>query len=114
MKDKTMALMSRSAKGLFAAALVASVAAPVAIRAKMLGPGNERGTSDERSSRDDRGDRDRDDNRGSTATPITHVVVIFQENVSFDHYFATYPNAANTDGSMFKAKAGTPLVDGLF
>jgi len=30
-----------------------------------------------------------------TATPIQHVVVIFQENVSFDHYFATYPNAAN-------------------
>jgi phospholipase C len=22
-------------------------------------------------------------------TPIKHVVVIFQENVSFDHYFAT-------------------------
>ena len=33
-----------------------------------------------------------------TATPIKHVVVIFQENVSFDHYFGTYPNAANTDG----------------
>ncbi|MDJ0460070.1 phospholipase, partial [Arthrobacter sp. NQ7] len=24
-----------------------------------------------------------------TATPIKHVVVLFQENVSFDHYFAT-------------------------
>lgn len=24
------------------------------------------------------------------ATPIKHVVVIFQENVSFDHYFGTY------------------------
>ena len=24
-------------------------------------------------------------------TPIKHVVVIFQENVSFDHYFGTYP-----------------------
>ncbi|MDT0168097.1 alkaline phosphatase family protein [Pseudarthrobacter sp. BRE9] len=33
-----------------------------------------------------------------TATPIKHVVVIFQENVSFDHYFATYPNAADTPG----------------
>ena len=33
-----------------------------------------------------------------TATPIKHVVVIFQENVSFDHYFATYPKAANTPG----------------
>ncbi|HYU74337.1 MAG TPA: hypothetical protein VEL31_16835, partial [Ktedonobacteraceae bacterium] len=26
-----------------------------------------------------------------TATPVKHLVVIFQENVSFDHYFATYP-----------------------
>ncbi|MBW4095155.1 MAG: alkaline phosphatase family protein [Acidobacteria bacterium] len=33
-----------------------------------------------------------------TTTPIQHVVVIFQENVSFDHYFATYPNAANVPG----------------
>ena len=31
-------------------------------------------------------------------TPIKHVVVLFNENVSFDHYFGTYPNAANTDG----------------
>ena len=28
-------------------------------------------------------------------TPIQHVVVIFQENVSFDHYFGTYPAAMN-------------------
>jgi phospholipase C len=51
----------------------------------------------------------------STATPIQHLVVIFQENVSFDHYFGTYPNAANTaaDKVQFTAKAGTPQVDGL-
>jgi phospholipase C len=24
---------------------------------------------------------------GATATPIQHLVIIFQENVSFDHYF---------------------------
>ncbi|HYZ71972.1 MAG TPA: hypothetical protein VE641_02775, partial [Chthoniobacterales bacterium] len=30
-----------------------------------------------------------------TTYPISNVVVIFQENVSFDHYFATYPNALN-------------------
>ncbi|MGW4766823.1 phospholipase C [Nocardia sp. NPDC004278] len=48
-----------------------------------------------------------------TATPIKHVVVIFQENVSFDHYFGTYPNAANTDGSKFTASPDTPKVDGL-
>ena len=52
--------------------------------------------------------------RGSFArTPIHHVVVIFQENVSFDHYFGTYPNAANTDGQPFHAAPGTPAVDGL-
>jgi phospholipase C len=48
-----------------------------------------------------------------TATPIHHLVVLFQENVSFDHYFGTYPNAANTDGQRFTARAGTPQVDGL-
>jgi phospholipase C len=32
---------------------------------------------------------------------IKHVVVIFDENISFDHYFGTYPNAANTGGTTF-------------
>jgi phospholipase C len=49
----------------------------------------------------------------ATRTPIKHVVVIFQENVSFDHYFGTYPTAANTDGQSFTARPGTPAVDGL-
>src|SRR5579875_2032647 len=49
----------------------------------------------------------------ATRTPIRHIVVIYQENVSFDHYFGTYPHAANTDGHHFKAKRGTPAVDGL-
>jgi len=48
-----------------------------------------------------------------TTTPIKHLVVIFQENVSFDHYFGTYPVATNTDGRHFKAKPGTPTVNGL-
>jgi phospholipase C len=48
-----------------------------------------------------------------TATPIKHLVVVFQENVSFDHYFGTYPEAANTDGSPFAAAPGTPPVNGL-
>ena len=30
-----------------------------------------------------------------TRTPIKNLIVIFQENVSFDHYFGTYPNATN-------------------
>ena len=49
-----------------------------------------------------------------TATPIKHVVVIFDENESFDHYFGTYPYAANTDGTPFTAKPGTPTVNGLY
>jgi phospholipase C len=49
-----------------------------------------------------------------TATPIKHLVVIFDENISFDHYFGTYPFAANTDGSSFTAKRGTPRVNGLY
>src|SRR6266851_6748638 len=48
-----------------------------------------------------------------TATPIEHLVVIFQENVSFDHYFATYPFAKNTDGTTFDPADGTPSVNGL-
>ncbi|MFF3516968.1 phospholipase C [Streptomyces sp. NPDC002573] len=50
----------------------------------------------------------------STATPIKHVVVLFDENVSFDHYFATYPKAANSDGTKFTASKNTPKdVDNL-
>jgi phospholipase C len=52
----------------------------------------------------------------TTSTPIKHVVVIFQENVSFDHYFGTYPSAAvNKDGSHYfeGAKSGTPRVNNL-
>jgi phospholipase C len=50
---------------------------------------------------------------GGAATPIKHLVVIFQENVSFDHYFGTYPNAANTSGQKFVPAKGTPRVKGL-
>ena len=42
------------------------------------------------------------------STAIKHIVVIFGENISFDHYFGTYPNAANTGGTTFTAAAGTP------
>ncbi|HET9104366.1 MAG TPA: alkaline phosphatase family protein [Solirubrobacteraceae bacterium] len=48
-----------------------------------------------------------------TRTPIKHVVVIYGENVSFDHYFGTYPTATNTDGQPFHAAPGTPAVNGL-
>jgi len=49
---------------------------------------------------------------GGTTTPIKHLVVIFQENVSFDHYFGTYPKAANTSGQPFHAR-GNPKVNNL-
>ncbi len=49
-----------------------------------------------------------------TATPIKHVVVIFGENVSFDHYFGTYPYALNPKGEpQFSAKTHTPEVNNL-
>jgi phospholipase C len=48
------------------------------------------------------------------ATPIRHVVVIFGENISFDHYFGTYPNAANPRGEpRFVPAPDTPSVNGL-
>ncbi len=50
---------------------------------------------------------------GVAATPIKHLVIIFQENVSFDHYFGTYPNATNPQGEpQFNAAPGTPSVNG--
>jgi phospholipase C len=89
---------------MLAISLVAAMALPLSAGAY----------SDDRRDDGRRDDERRDDDRGRTLTPITHIVVIFQENVSFDHYFATYPNAANTDGSPFAATPGTPLVNGLF
>jgi phospholipase C len=64
------------------------------------------------------GDQDRSDPAAklATKTPIKHVVVIFDENNSFDHYFGTYPNAKpNLDGSVYfgKSKDDTPWVNGL-
>ncbi|HEY8720195.1 alkaline phosphatase family protein, partial [Pengzhenrongella sp.] len=50
----------------------------------------------------------------ATTTPIKHLVVIYQENVSFDHYFATYPNATNPQSEpSFTAAKDTPTVNGL-
>jgi len=53
-----------------------------------------------------------------TATPIKHVVVIFGENISFDHYFGTYPKAENNSGeTRFKyiqsPHAGHDVVNNL-
>jgi phospholipase C len=48
----------------------------------------------------------------ATSTPIKHLVIIFQENVSFDHYFGTYPNATNPPGEpKFISDPHTPSVN---
>jgi phospholipase C len=50
---------------------------------------------------------------GKTATPIKHLVIVFQENISFDHYFGSYPRATNPSGEpRFFARKGTPTVNG--
>ena len=60
---------------------------------------------------------------GSTTTPIKYLVVIFDENTSFDHYFATHPNALYPNGSgvtgqlplgetAFTPLPNTPSVNG--
>src|SRR5262252_828024 len=94
MHIRSSRFIRRGVATLLAATLAATITTPTSVRAS----GHDH-------------DDDRDDDDGS---PIRHVVVIFQENVSFDHYFATYPQAANTDGTPFTAKAGTPLVNGMF
>jgi phospholipase C len=49
-----------------------------------------------------------------TTTPIKHLVVIFPENISFDHYFGTYPHATNPPGEpRFTPSPETPHVNGL-
>jgi phospholipase C len=50
----------------------------------------------------------------SRKMPIQHIVVLFNENISFDHYFGTYPSASNPKGEpQFHARPGTPTVNGL-
>ena len=49
-----------------------------------------------------------------TKTPIKHLVVIFGENISFDHYFGAYPNAENhPDEPPFSAAPDTPTPNNL-
>jgi phospholipase C len=50
--------------------------------------------------KNDKADKDAavDPNKLKTKYPIKHLVVIFNENESFDHYFGTYPNALNPEG----------------
>lgn len=44
---------------------------------------------------------------------IRHLVIIYDENVSFDHYFGSYPVAANRQGEpVFTGAPRTPAVEG--
>ncbi len=60
-------------------------------------------------------DRDHDEGHDAlTKTPIKHLVVIFQENISYDHYFGTYPQAQNNPGETpFTARRNTPPNNNL-
>src|ERR1700743_523397 len=50
-----------------------------------------------------------DPNSLKTKTPIKHLIVIFNENRSFDHYFGTYPNALTPEGEpIFEPAKNTP------
>jgi phospholipase C len=52
----------------------------------------------------------------ATTTKVKHLVVVFGENISFDHYFGTYPNAASAStvgGAPFHAASGTPSANNL-
>jgi phospholipase C len=50
----------------------------------------------------------------ATATKIKHLVVIFHENISYDHYFGTYPVAQNNPGETpFTGAPSTPTGNGL-
>ena len=65
-------------------------------------PGRQSGSGPQRAGRDQNRHADQASGRS------------INENVSFDHYFATYPNAANPPGEpRFAPSPGTPKVNNL-
>jgi phospholipase C len=97
-----------------------STVAVFAVGAAIAGSGPIAAADDSHGNGQDFGQHDNHGHHGSpqdearTATPIKHLVVIFNENRSFDHYFATYPNATNPPGEpVFKAARNTPAVNNL-
>ena len=115
--------MARRPSRAILAALLAAGASVIGAQAATAGPA--RDAHHRHGGRETRGHQERGRSRGHemwgenpasgrTATPIKHVVVIYGENVSFDHYFGTYPNATNPSGEpSFHAAPGTPSVNGL-
>lgn len=49
----------------------------------------------------------------ATSTPIKHLVVVFGENISFDHYFGTYPHAQNLSGEKRYNAGGQTSANNL-
>jgi phospholipase C len=94
-----------------------STVAMFAVAAAVSGPvaaDDSRGNGPDFGRHDNDGHHGGPQNEARTATPIKHLVVIFNENRSFDHYFATYPKAANPPGEpAFKADRHTPAVNNL-
>ena len=90
---------------LLLAALAVTAASVIAAASALAGAQHHRSAGQKLNRPADRHRRDHDP--GRTSTPIKHLVVIFQENVSFDHYFGTYPNATNADGSAVPCSATT-------
>jgi phospholipase C len=80
----------------------------------MTGPSGAWAAGGDKDGSRDRDARSDDAANFATTTPIKHVVVIFGENISFDHYFATYPYATNPMAETpFQAKDDTPRVNNL-
>jgi phospholipase C len=50
-------------------------------------------------------------NHGSGSTPIQHVVMIVQENRSFDNFFALFPGANGAKRGKMRVKKGSGFVD---
>ena len=69
----------------------------VAVAAISIGPVVADQGKNDKQDNDNQGKND-DPKQLKTKYPIKHLVVIFNENISFDHYFGTYPNATNVEG----------------
>jgi phospholipase C len=92
--------MRNSLPSTVAASVIALMAVGGAVKADSIAPANASNASPA--------------DAAKTKTPIKHLVIIFNENVSFDHYFATYPKTTNPSGEpAFTAKSGTPKVNNL-
>jgi phospholipase C len=93
---------------LLSAVAVSAIAAIIACNGPAIAD------SHDNNGHDNKGHNESPQNAARTATPIKHLVVIFNENRSFDHYFATYPTATNPSGEpVFKAARNTPQVNNL-